>query len=174
MLEQEIASIIKYTLNNAGNPSPYYNEVPESFLVPAAYFPPPEIDSRGDTLTTYALSYTWFIKFFHRDTPLAYDIGRTVLAALQGGRNFVPLIDETGIATGQVFQLKHPSLKKVEGASGVVQLELSWDSPRPYNTTEHEKIEVVTLDMHTKDAYDAAIEQAQGGQEESQKKEETL
>ena len=39
MLEQELASIIKFTLDRAGNPSPYYWNVQENFCVPAAYFP---------------------------------------------------------------------------------------------------------------------------------------
>ena len=68
MLEQEIASAIKFILESAGRPTPYYHNVPQGFLVPAVYFPPPEIISAGDTLLTYSLEYSWYVKFFHRTT----------------------------------------------------------------------------------------------------------
>lgn len=64
MLEQEVASVIKYIIEKSGNPYPYYNEVPEDFIVPAVYFPVPEIVTGADTLSTYKLTYLWFIGFF--------------------------------------------------------------------------------------------------------------
>lgn len=157
MLEQEIASLIKYILNTAGNPSPYYYEVSEGFLVPSAYFPPPEIASNGGTLSTYTLSYTWFVKFFHKDTPLAHGVGLSVLTALQSNRNRVPLIAADGAETGKLFHIKDPSLKKIDGASGVSQLTLMWDSPRPYIDPQADKMAVYDLNMYTRSAYEDAV-----------------
>jgi len=161
MLEQEIASIIKYTLEKAGNPSPYYDEVPEGFLVPAVYFPVPEISSRGDTFASYAFSYTWFIKFFHIDTPTAHAIGVGVLTALQRDRNLIPLIGDDGEKIGKNFRIKDPSYKKVDSASGVVQLQLSWDSVRPYDDTKSQKMMDYSLELHARSAYNIAVEQSQ-------------
>lgn len=158
-LEQEIASLIKYVLEKAGKPSPYYDEVPQDFLVPAAYFPPPEIESRGDTLSTYALGYAWFIKLFHTDTPSAYALGLSVITALQGGRNTVPLINPCGNKTGRGFRLKDPALKKIDGAPGAVQLTLMWDSPRPYDDAPSQKMMTYDLTMYSRDAYETAIRQ---------------
>jgi|GEM_PF-370177 len=159
MLEQEIASIIKYILNIAGNPSPYYDEVPEGFLVPSVFFPPPEIMSGGGTLSTYTLSYTWFIKFFHSDTPSAQSLGLEVLAAMQRERNRIPRIDDTGHENGEIFHIKDPSLKKVDSARGVAQLTLSWDSPRPYSNpyAQAEKVASISLSMYTQSAYREAV-----------------
>lgn len=162
MLEQEIASLIKFTLEKSGNPSPYYYEAPEGFLVPAAYFPPPEITSQGDTLSTYALNYSWFIKFFHSETLLAYGLGFDVLTALQGGRNLVPLIDQNGNYTGEGFRTKNPSLRKVDGSPGVAQLELSWSSPRPYDEQDAQKMMEFDLNIYSRDAYEAAAQQIGG------------
>ena len=53
MLEQEMASIMKYVIDRAGKPAPYYWEVPAHFVVPSAYFPMPEIDTGGETFLTY-------------------------------------------------------------------------------------------------------------------------
>lgn len=52
-LEQEIASIMKYVIDRAGKPAPYYWEVPAHFAVPSVYFPMPEIDTGGETFLTY-------------------------------------------------------------------------------------------------------------------------
>ena len=65
-LEQEIASIMKYVIDRAGKPAPYYWEVPAHFAVPSAYFPMPEIDTGGETFLTYYMDYAWYIKIFHR------------------------------------------------------------------------------------------------------------
>lgn len=83
MLEQEIASIMMFVLGRTGNPTPYYYEVPEGFLVPAVYFPVPEIVSRGDTFATYALEYNWYIKFFHSSTLLSHEMALTALTAIK-------------------------------------------------------------------------------------------
>lgn len=159
MLEQEIASIMKFTLEKAGNPSPYYYKVPEGFLIPSVYFPVPEVTTRGDTFRTYALEYTWFIKFFGFDEARAQALAFTVLTAIKTGRNRIPLIGTDGKPTGQGFRLKDPTLKRLDGTPGVAQLGLSWDSPRPYDDPEAQKMMVYDLTMYGKNAYEAATQQ---------------
>lgn len=92
MLEQEMASIIKFVLDNAQGPSPYYWNVPQHFCVPAAYFPTPEIDTGGETFLTYYMDYVWYIKLFHKTGQGAYSLGFSVITALKAARNLVPLI----------------------------------------------------------------------------------
>ena len=135
MLEQEVASIIKFVLDSAGNPAPFYNEIKENFVVPSCYFPAPEIDTDGETFSAYRLRYNWFIKFFHKTTEEAYAIARNALIALKGARNSVPIIDTDGKPTGEILRLLDPSIKKLD--SGVYQLSLAWDSRRPYNDPEY-------------------------------------
>ena len=131
MLEQEIASIIKFTLDSAGNPAPYYGEIKEGFITPSCYFPPPEIDTDGETFLTYRMRYMWFIKFFHATTEGAYEMAFKTLEALKRARNLVPLISNDGEATGKKLRLLDPSIKKLD--SGVYRLLLEWDSRRPYD-----------------------------------------
>ncbi|MDR1692221.1 MAG: hypothetical protein LBR72_02595 [Oscillospiraceae bacterium] len=132
MMEQEIASLIRFVLEASGNPAPYYDETPEDFMVPAVFFPPPEITSSGDTLASYAFRYEWFIMFFHRDTPSAYGMAQSVLTALQDCRRVVPLYTEAGEFVGKKLRVRDPLIKKAEDAPGAVQLQISWDSRRPY------------------------------------------
>ncbi len=148
MLEQEIASIIKFTLDATGNPAPYYNEVKEDFVVPSVYFPSPEIDSDGETFSTYRLRYKWFIKFFHKTTEAAYDLAFKALIALKEKRNCVPLIDTKGGATGDSLRLADPAIKKLD--SGAYQLALEWDSRRPYYTQDYTASQRYSLNMWNK------------------------
>ena len=131
MLEQEVASIIKFTLDNAGNPAPYYGEIKKDFVVPSCYFPSPEIDTDGETFRTYRLRYSWFIKFFHKTTEEAYALALSVLLALKRARNLVPIIGEDGEPTGERLRIQDPSMKKLD--SGVYQLVIEWDSRRQYD-----------------------------------------
>jgi hypothetical protein len=156
MLEQEIASAIKFILESADNPAPYYYEVPQDFLVPAVYFPPPEILSRGDTLATYALEYSWYVKFFHKDAQSAHALGMAALTALQYKKNIVALIDTAGELTGRGFRMNDPALKIID--DGAVQLALSWDSRRPYYREPVQKMMKFHANYVIK-SYETAIKQ---------------
>lgn len=133
-MEQEIASVAKFVLDNAGALlNPFYYDVPESFAYPAAYFPRPEITTRGDTLNTYAFSYAWFPLIFCETTEEAYDHALAVLTALKYERNLVPLMDaQTGKQIGARLRIDDPQIKTVD--RGAVQIGISWDSRRPYKS----------------------------------------
>lgn len=139
MLEQELASIIKYTLDIADNPAPYYYQVPQHFIVPAVYFPVPEITSGGETFLSYNLDYAWYIKFFHKSSQLAFALGFKVLTALKSGRNLVPLITPSGERAAGGVRLYDPKLKALN--EGAAQLALSWRSRRPYNAEVAQKMQ---------------------------------
>lgn len=156
MLEQEIASAIRFIIDSAGGPTPYYHNVPQGFLVPSVYFPPPEIVSAGDTLLTYSLEYSWYVKFFHKDTQSAEALAFAALTALQGRKNVVPLIDENGELTGRGFRMMDPVLRPLENAA---QLTLMWKSPRPYDAESSQKMMTYDLNMTAKSAYDSAVSQ---------------
>ncbi|MCD7891604.1 MAG: hypothetical protein LUG26_07665 [Ruminococcus sp.] len=138
MLEQELASIMKFTLDEAGNPSPYYWEVQEDFLVPAVYFPTPEITTGGETFETYYMDYIWNIICFHKTEQQAYSLALDVLTAIKGNRNLIPLIEQTGERAEGNLRIKDPSLTVLD--SGAAQLTLSWTSRRPYNREQTEKM----------------------------------
>ena len=160
MLDREIASAMRYLIDVTDNPNPYYYTIPEQFLTPAIYFPQPEITTRGDTLNTYALEFSWFIKFFDKDTQSAHLLAFAALTALQYKMCVVPLIDEAGELTGRGFRMKDPSLRTVD--DGAVQLSLSWDSPRPYFDPPKQKAMVYHLNLWVKDSYESAATQIGG------------
>ena len=134
MLEQEMASIIKFVLDKAGSPAPYYWNVPQNFSVPAAYFPTPEIGTGGETFLTYYMDYVWFIKFFHKTGQGAYSLGHAVTTAIKAARNLIPLIAEDGSeVAGNWVRINDPQIKALD--DGAAQLTVSWRSRRPYKDT---------------------------------------
>lgn len=130
MLEQDLASIMSFLTIHSGNPAPYYKNVPEQFCVPAVYFPRPEIGSSGDTLSTYALDFSLFVKFFHKTKEEAYELGFAAMNAILERRNRVPLIDETGKPTGKYIHIRDPTLRAVDESA--VQLEIGWTARKPF------------------------------------------
>lgn len=134
MLEQEMASIIKFVLDKAGGPSPYYWNVPQNFSVPAAFFPTPEIDTGGETFLTYYMDYVWFIKLFHKTGQGAYSLGYEAMAAIRAARNLIPLIAEDGSeVAGSWVRINDPQLKALD--DGAAQLTVGWRSRKPYSDT---------------------------------------
>lgn len=157
-LEQEIASIIKYLLDATGNPSPYYYSVPQSFVVPAAYFPTPEIDTDGDTLNTYGMDYVMYVKFFAKSTREAYNYGVTALTKTRGRRNLIPLINEMGNDTGKGMRIYDPDLKMLD--DGAAQLTIAWRSRRPYDRREYAEVRSVNLSLQGKQYEEKIVDEA--------------
>lgn len=132
MLEQEVASIMKFVIDKAGKPAPYYWKVPRNFCVPAVYFPTPEIETGGETFLTYYMDYVWYIRFINKTGQGAYSLGNAVITAIQAARNLVPLIAEDGSEIeGSWVRLNDPALKILDNDDA--QLTISWRSRRSYN-----------------------------------------
>ena len=154
MLEQDLASIMRLLTEKSGNPAPYYNNVPEQFRVPAIYFPRPDIGSSGDTLNTYALDFSLFVKFFHRTKEDAYELGCTALNALLERRSRIPLIDESGKPTGKYIRIRDPTAgrgrKRGTAANRLEQPESRLQThPKPMMQTYE-------IETQIKRSYDAA------------------
>lgn len=154
-LEQEIASIIRFILDATDGLTPYYQQVPDSFIVPAVYFPQPVFTARGETFLTYALEYDWFVKFFASTNGEAQAHAAAALNAVCAARLLVPLIDEQGQAVGRGVRLKDPELSKAD--DNAYQIRLRWDSHRPYKALEYQKMVHYDLSIYTDDAYRAAV-----------------
>lgn len=166
MIEQELASIMSYISEKAQAPSPYYYKVPRNFVIPAVYYPVPEIVTGGETFSTYGVDYTWYIKFFHKSEHEAYSIGLLALTAIREERNLIPLIDENGSKiNGCWLRVNDPKLKGLD--DGTAQLTIRWKSRRPYKDTQKmaQRSQLFYLDVFMKsgkqisDAYTKTLEQ---------------
>lgn len=151
MIDQELASIIRFVLGAAPNVAPYYFDMPQDFAVPAVHFPPPEIEATGDTFLGYRFEYSWYIPVFATDSAGAHKIASSIAATLMASRRLVPLIDEKGGNTGRGLRLDDPAVKDLEDESvgGAAQLTLRWSSRRPYDAKVAQKMMEYTLNFNT-------------------------
>lgn len=163
MIEQEIASIAKFILACTGNPEPYYWNIPKNFYIPAAYFPIPEIDSGGDTLSTYSMDFSWYINLFHTTDQKVYALGRAAITAIREARNLIPLISEDGEQIkGMFVRVDDPKLKGVD--NGIMQLSISWRTHCLYKAGDANSAQSFNLDLVMKpgreisDTYAEALE----------------
>lgn len=150
MIDQEIASIIKFVLGAAPQGvAPYYYRMREDFAVPGIFFPPPEFEAQGDTLASYKFDFAWYIPIFAKDDAGAYAIAHAVANTLMARRRLVPIIDEAGEATGKGLRLDDPEAEIIdrEGVGGTAQLTLRWSSRRPYDAVEAQKMMEFTLNF---------------------------
>lgn len=148
LLEQEIASAIRFILDAAGGPKPYYHSVPESFTTPAVYFPSPEITTGGETFVTYRMEFAWYITFHHQTTEGAYALAHAALSAIMGCRCLIPLIAEGGERAGGYLRVDPPSIKEVD--VGVYQLALTFVSRRPYDAEAANSASGYIVDLFVK------------------------
>lgn len=141
-LEQEVASAARFIISALDGVSPYYWEMPADFMVPAVFFPTPEIETAGDSLDTYEMAFTWHVKLFHKTDGEAQNLAQTALVAIKNARNCLPLYNEDGGAVGKRFRVLDPSIKQVD--RGAWQLELRWHSPRYFGDESGDK----AIDLH--------------------------
>ena len=161
MLDQELASAMRFLIKNSGNPKPHYFRIPEGFKLPAVYFPEPQLDTDGFTLDEYALDFTWPVKFFADTDRAAHAMGFQALTELKRKNNLILLIDEDGNTLERGFRTREPVLRLID--DGVAQLMLRWTSPRPYFRPEAEKMMVYHLRLFVKDAFNRGVEQIETG-----------
>lgn len=138
VIEQELASIFGYILQAAGNPTPYYRNLPQDFKVPAVYYPIPEIVTSGDTFSSYGAEYDWYIKFIHSETQEAYEMALSALTAIKEARNLIPLREQDGKMSKKGVRIKDPELRTID--DGVVQLKIRFVSRRPYSRSASSRI----------------------------------
>lgn len=156
MIEQEMASIARFVLNQCGEISPYYWNVPESFLVPAVFFDTPEMTSGGETFLTYWSHYLWHIRFYSHSKQQAWNMCKDVFHAIKRARNLIPLIDLEGEEIeNEGIRIDDPSMNALDENSAL--LTVSWKSRRPYDSTliemEQPKASEMNWGIFFKDSY---------------------
>lgn len=148
MIEQDMASIINFVLGATDHPTPYYWDIPETFQVPAMYFPRPEVDSGPETMDTYYMDQTMYIKIIASTTEDAMDLGRAAIRAIRKRRNLIPLIKEKDGAAKELVEeyqrsrnyvrVNDPECKRADECT--CQLTVSWRTREPYDHIDIQKM----------------------------------
>lgn len=130
MLEFEIAAMYYYVASII-KAHAYFEEVPQDMITPCVFYPTPNPEAYGHSVSAYETEFVMYIKFMDKSTMEAYAMGEKVFQAIMGGRRKIPLVDENGELTGEKFRVNMPKLKKIE--NGVYQMEISWTRYTKYN-----------------------------------------
>ncbi len=135
MLEQEIAAlshfIKQYDLKL------YFGELPENFVTPSAYIPPPEVEGDQFSVSTYENMFTVFVKIYGRNSMESFSLASRIEKAIQSRRKRIPLYDERGKLTGKNFLVIKLNARNID--VGVTQIEISWKSHTAYDTETYIK-----------------------------------
>ena len=137
MLEQEVASIMRYVLAKSGLTDYYTDILPETFAFPSVYFPAPELDSEYDTLSTYSVHYRMPVRFFASDNQTAYKLALTVANHLFSERNRIPIINQDGTDSEKYFRVKRSEVTSID--TGVFGFNIEWDSVRTFDDIPDEE-----------------------------------
>lgn len=133
MISPDTAGIIKFLMEKTGIQKAYYTSMPQDFEVPSIYFPEPSVRNKGDTLLTYGVRYTWYVKVFAASSTEAFNHALTAVSALSAAHRTIPVIDVDGNENGSYIRTSDPTAKII--GDGVAELELSWLMPKPYDST---------------------------------------
>lgn len=127
----------------------YTLEVPEKFVVPSMYYPPPLVFDSNDTNMTYMKTYSLPVKLFHRDSQKAIDKADMLADALRRKKGVIPLVDVEGKHTGHYIRMTRIETRLSE--SGVAIITLNWDSRYFYEREEYAPLENIDIDSGVKE-----------------------
>lgn len=134
MLKDKYLSSIANFLYKSGSKvtalNPIFHQMPEQLKMPAIYFPNPIVNSFNDTLSSFTLVYSWYVKIMANSIEEAYEIAAQIQMDLCGNRFYVPVLNEDGSAYGKRIHIKPTEIKQLDGA--VYQIALSWEERNHY------------------------------------------
>lgn len=126
----------------------YTKEVPENFVVPSMYFPPPFSFNSNDSLSTFRKTYSLSIKLFHKDSQQAYQEAERIADTVHQKRDIIPIIDINGNETGDFLQIRNIETRELE--SGVAAIQVNWDSRYFYEKEPYTPLQSVDVESGVK------------------------
>ncbi len=122
-LEQSIASVVRFILNNDVEGSKaYFDEIPDSYYSPSIYFPVPYVEGQQVTLRSYLNTITFVAWFQARTDWEAEARAAKVRDALTLSRLRIPILNKDGTEPGQKIAVEQPQQRKIE--EGIVSLSI--------------------------------------------------
>ncbi|MCI9645333.1 MAG: hypothetical protein HFH40_00715 [Lachnospiraceae bacterium] len=115
-LGQVLASAVRYIQDNSGiYAAPYFDKVPEDFIVPSMYFPIPKVGSRKATLSSYCSTLSMECWFMAMDEWEAYRHASGVQRCLLRDGCAIPVVGQGGEASGWSVRATDPEVRKIDG-----------------------------------------------------------
>lgn len=121
----------------------YTPKLPENFIIPSMYFPPPTVVDSPDTVSTFLKTYALPIKIFHQDSSQAQEKCEEFADSIRAGRHLVPLLNSDGSLAGGFIRIKQAQVQAVDDTSAL--LTLTWDSRYEYDRGTYDKMGALYL-----------------------------
>lgn len=142
--DKYLASIASF-LHKSGSKiialNPIFHQMPEQLKMPVIYFPNPIVNSFNETLSSFLLVYSWYVKIMANSIEEAYEIAAQIQMDLCSNRFYVPVLNEDGTTDGRKrIRIKPPEIKQLDGA--VYQIALTWEERNLYSDVNTDTISI--------------------------------
>lgn len=115
IFEQVLASAVKYVQENCKEElNFYFDEIPENFLVPALYFPVPQVISKKVTLASYASTLFLEVWFLAKEEWKAYSYARNVQESILQAECMLPIVKKDGTKEDWSLRVTEPEVQKID------------------------------------------------------------
>lgn len=141
-LGQCFASAVCYIQNHSGiEAPPYFDKVPEAFMVPSVYFPVPRVICRKATLASYRSTVIMECWFMAADEWEAYRHALIVRDCLLEDRCAIPVLKKDGSRDRWAVRITEPEVRKVDTRTVKLAFDLKhYFSFQPENGAKAENI----------------------------------
>lgn len=123
-LGQCLASAVSYIQDHSSiEAPPYFDEIPEAFVVPSIYFPVPRVICKKVTLASFRFTVMVNCQFMAVDEWAAYQYASEVRDHLLVDHCAIPILKKDGLPEGNYMRITEPEIRKIDNRS----IQLSFD-----------------------------------------------
>lgn len=147
LLQQEYAAVKKFIIDCLDDIYPYFENIPENFIVPSIFFPAVEITSLKETLNTFGFSAFADVVLYDKSTNDASFKAQKVVYNINLKHCKIPIYTKDGEETPEIVRVDLPEVSKID--EGVYQIHISWDSKISFDDIVNKpKAEKVNFDYN--------------------------
>ena len=114
-LQACLASAVRYIQNHAGiEAAPYFDEIPENYIVPSMYFPVPRTESHKVTLSSWRTDITLECWFAAATDWEAFRYADSVRDSILADGCAIDIMNRDGSLSGSKVRVSEPNIRKQE------------------------------------------------------------
>jgi hypothetical protein len=124
-LEQCLASAVRYIQNHVSiDAAPYFDEIPEEYVIPSLYFPIPRAVSRKVTLQTYLTTIYMEVHFMAATDWMAYSYAGNVRDSILLDDEAMDIMKKDGTLSGKKIRVENVAVYPLETRIAKLSFEL--------------------------------------------------
>ncbi|OLN21853.1 phage portal protein [Domibacillus antri] len=140
-MNQEVGSIMA-SFHSVFPVKVYDEKMPEDFVVPSMYFPPPFSFDGPDTVSTFMKTFSLSVKLFHQSSHQASDEAERIADTIRAKRHLVPLLNADGTATTEFIRINRIDTRVTGEVATII---VTWDSRYYYERETFKPLTNITI-----------------------------